>query len=178
MISIHATLPAAAVLCLAGCATPAPTRDAVGPRVNPALVLAAPIVPAGSVTTLDGVIDPPAVSAYTVGRTVDPADPHLLHEAHVVYRREAGAAWRLAPPSTPAPSLAPGSAASAPAAGRDPVQAAELDGVLSELRRTAEENRQAIALLFQAVEALGHTRAPAPTQAPTPAVAPPERAAP
>lgn len=33
------------------------------------------------------------VKAYPVGRYIDPNDPNILHEAHVLYRREQPARW-------------------------------------------------------------------------------------
>jgi hypothetical protein len=41
-----------------------------------------------------------AISAVQFNRYADPVRPNeLMHEAHVVYRREAGPRWRLRPPS-------------------------------------------------------------------------------
>ena len=51
---------------------------------------------------------PDWVVAYSVGRTVDPLDPNLMHEAHTVYRREETSHPNLAPPFAMAsPSVAP-----------------------------------------------------------------------
>lgn len=41
---------------------------------------------------------PDKVGAYTVGRTVDPRDPNVVHEAHTVYRREETSRPNLTPP--------------------------------------------------------------------------------
>lgn len=52
---------------------------------------------------------PDKVGAYTVGRTVDPRDPNLVHEAHTVYRREQTSRPNLTPPTaavTPPAALA------------------------------------------------------------------------
>jgi hypothetical protein len=63
------------------------------------------------------------LKAYPVNRYVDPADPNILHESHLVYRKETGANWNLSPhaptvvplgpviavshsPDTPAPAAA------------------------------------------------------------------------
>jgi hypothetical protein len=54
-----------------------------------------------------GVLVAPEIKAYTVARYVDPADPDLLHEAHVVYRRESSGGWRLDAPTSAAVPAAP-----------------------------------------------------------------------
>lgn len=40
---------------------------------------------------------PDQVAAYAVGRSVDPRDPEVVHEAHTVYRREQTRRPNLAP---------------------------------------------------------------------------------
>jgi len=35
------------------------------------------------------------LKAYPVNRYIDPNDPNILHEAHLVYRKETGSAWNL-----------------------------------------------------------------------------------
>src|SRR4051812_35844094 len=37
------------------------------------------------------------LKAYPIGRAVDPVDPNVMHESHVVYRRETSPAWNLQP---------------------------------------------------------------------------------
>lgn len=39
----------------------------------------------------------PKISVYKVGRQVDPQDPRLMHEAHLVYRIEEDGDWDLGP---------------------------------------------------------------------------------
>lgn len=160
-------LAAVAVLA-AACVAPDKTPHTDLPKVKPSLILKPPSVPPeGAATTLDAVLEAPSVVAYTVGRTIDPSDPGLMHEAHIVYRREADAAWRLQAGGQPQTALSPaGQGKAAPAS--EPVRLQEIDGVLGELRRASEENRRAIALLFQAVENLARVRAAAaaaPSQA-------------
>jgi hypothetical protein len=43
-----------------------------------------------------GVRVPEKIKAYAVGRYVDPADPNVMHERHVVYRKEASPVWNTA----------------------------------------------------------------------------------
>ena len=52
-----------------------------------------------------GVMAAPRVRAYRVGRSVDPDDPRLMHEAHLVYRIEEDATWQLegSQPTGPTP---------------------------------------------------------------------------
>ena len=56
-----------------------------------------------------------ALKAYPVGRLVDPTDPNLMHEAHTVYRREAGANWHLNPNAPTVVPLGPVLAVADPA---------------------------------------------------------------
>lgn len=179
------SLPIAALgavaLFVVGCATSQSNQHAASPQVKPSLILSPPTVPSGASTVLDEVVAAPVVTSYTVGRTIDPADPSVLHEAHVVYRRETDAAWRLQVRSSRDVSVAPaGKGASLP--GPDPVRLQEVDTVLAELRRASEENRQAIALLFQALENLTRVKAGSPTAAPgapsSPAVSPSQTSSP
>ena len=37
------------------------------------------------------------IKAYHVNRYVDPNDPNIMHEGHVVYRKESGGTWNLMP---------------------------------------------------------------------------------
>lgn len=93
---------------------------------------------------------PDRVSAYSVGRTVDPRDPNVVHEAHTVYRREETSRPNLAPPlATPTAQL-PATFNSRPIPPVNPprvtapgvVQEAQaLDARLRELNRRSEEVR-------------------------------------
>lgn len=38
---------------------------------------------------------PEAIRAYSIGRYQDPSDPRIMHERHVIYRRESDSDWRL-----------------------------------------------------------------------------------
>jgi len=55
------------------------------------------------------------LKAYPVGRYVDPQDPNILHEAHLVYRKETGASWNLSPHAPTVVPLGPTLAVSNPA---------------------------------------------------------------
>ena len=55
------------------------------------------------------------LKAYPVNRYVDPRDSNLLHEAHLVYRKETGAAWNLSPHAPTVVPLGPVISVSDPA---------------------------------------------------------------
>lgn len=98
------------------------------------------------------VVAPGDVKAYAISRTVDARDPSLLHEAHVVYRRETTPRWRLHAPTDQriliGPQLTSG------AQDPQPLLTKELTAFLNEQRRAGQANEAAVAALFQAVERL------------------------
>jgi hypothetical protein len=63
------------------------------------------------------------LKSYPVGRYVDPKDPDVMHEAHVVYRKEAGAAWNLNPNAPTVVPLGPVLAVADPAKQPNPLPA-------------------------------------------------------
>ena len=87
------------------------------------------------------------LKAYPVGRYVDPADPSVLHEGHVIYVEEAPPAWNLAPQR---PVFVPlGPEAGPTDSARAPVPSGE------ELRREFDAQRKAVrALTNQAARVL------------------------
>lgn len=138
-------LGVALVLC-AGCANLQKKPVAAVPPVLPA----APVAPVSG-TDLDQantekVRVGESLKAYPVGRYVDPSDPDLMHEAHVVYRREAGASWNLNPNAPTVVPLGPVLAVADPAQTPAPLPA-ELE------QRMAEQN-QLVASLIEQNEAL------------------------
>lgn len=153
---------------LTGCATR--SSSTLPARVNPALIM----LPAGQAryyglslaspgaedatppgipsTTVAAVINEPEVKAFAINRTVDPIDGELMHEAHVLYRREATPRWRLHASVDKQILIGPRITD-----GREdlqPILSKELAAVLTEERRANDTNRQAIMSLLQAVEAL------------------------
>lgn len=109
-------LPALAACALAGCHSMPRTGAQTGLAVKPALVMIPleqvpyyretlhggdSMRPAGSdAITSASVQAEPGVSAVLFNRYPDPARPdELMHEAHIVYRREGGLRWRLRSPS-------------------------------------------------------------------------------
>jgi hypothetical protein len=75
------------------------------------------------------------LKAYPVGRFVDPNDPNVMHESHVVYRKEAGAGWNLSPNAPTVVPLGPVLAVADPATQPNPLPA-ELE------QKVAEQNQQ------------------------------------
>jgi hypothetical protein len=113
----------------------------------------APVAPAAPVSGTD--LDPTntekvrlseSLKAYPVGRYVDPQDPNLMHEAHVVYRREAGASWNLNPNAPTVVPLGPVLAVADPAKAPGPLPA--------ELEQKMAEQNQLVASLIEQNEAL------------------------
>jgi len=135
----------AACVLVAGCeAVPQKTSEMPSPPRTPAV---APV----SGTDLDQantekVRVGEALKAYPVGRYVDPQDRNLMHEAHVVYRREAGASWNLTPNAPTVVPLGPVLAVADPAKTPDPLPA--------ELEQKMAEQNQLVASLIEQNESL------------------------
>jgi hypothetical protein len=134
-----------AVVLGAGCETP-PPKAATAPVLSPA-----PAVAPVSGTDLDQANTEKirvgeTLKSYPVGRYVDPNDPNVMHEAHVVYRKEAGTSWNLNPNAPTVVPLGPVLAVADPAKTPSPLPA-ELE------QRMAEQN-QLVASLIEQNEAL------------------------
>jgi hypothetical protein len=86
------------------------------------------------------------LKAYPIGRYVDPRDPNVMHESHVVYRKEAGANWNLAPNAPTVVPLGPALAVSDGAPQPNPLPA--------ELEQKVAEQNQLMAALVEQNEAL------------------------
>lgn len=174
-------LPVFAALLLASCTTPPASIEHHELYVKPAMVMltadqaaarglkvesapaADPTFPADlQPTDTRSVIAPPGVKVYTLSRATDPADRDILHEQHVIYRRETTPAWRLQAPTDQKILIGP-----RVTDGRDdlqPVLSKELVSFIAEERRATEANQKAIAALFQAVERLNSSVGRAPTE--------------
>jgi hypothetical protein len=86
------------------------------------------------------------LKAYPIGRFVDPNDPNVMHESHVVYRKESGANWNLAPNAPTVVPLGPVLAVADPASQPNPLPA--------ELEQKVAEQNQLMASLIEQNEAL------------------------
>ena len=145
MRKIKTLLACAAVALVAGCETP-PPKAVTAPVLSPA-----PAVAPVSGTDLDQantekVRVGETLKSYPIGRYFDPNDPNVMHEAHVVYRKEAGTSWNLNPNAPTVVPLGPVLAVADPAKTPSPLPA-ELE------QRMAEQN-QLVASLIEQNEAL------------------------
>lgn len=86
------------------------------------------------------------LKSYPVGRYVDPNDVNVMHEAHVVYRKEAGAAWNTNPNAPTVLPLGPVLALADPAKTPGPLP--------QELEQKLAEQNQLMASLIEQNEAL------------------------
>ena len=159
---------------LAGCEN-APPGGRAGPYVKPGLVVipadqahlygvgapsgpdggTAPVVPRGYATTdVRSVQTESPVTAIQFNRYADPARPdELMHEAHMVYRREAAPRWRLQPASAEqqilvGPSLTDGRGEVKPLASQ------ELDGYLREQRANLQKQQQVMGQVTEGMRQL------------------------
>ena len=90
-----------------------------------------------SSNSLDVIRFPSSYHAYTIGRRADPANPGFMHEAHVIYVREAPDRWNLQPP--PARSQSPLNATGATDAAFAPLPLdQQLRTELQEQRRVSQ----------------------------------------
>lgn len=165
-------LPCSIFLLLAvGCAGPGISASHREPYIKPGLIMLTAdqaaergiaVQPAGGGSTplsaeieaLDesAVLTSPGIKVYTINRTVDPADRNLLHEQHVVYRRESAPQWRLHAAFDRRLNVGP----SVPDGRQNlqPLLDKELATFLSDQRRATEANQRSITALFQVVDAL------------------------
>lgn len=130
----------------AGCET-MPKKMTVIPPPPPAPPVVAPV----SGTDLDqGNVEKVRVSenlkSYPVGRYVDPIDSNVMHEAHVVYRKESGSSWNLNPNAPTVVPLGPVLAVADPAKTPSPLPA--------ELEQKMAEQNQLVASLIEQNDAL------------------------
>ncbi len=158
---------------LAGCQN-APTNGRPGPYVRPGLVMipadqahlyrlpSAPSprppapseLPGYAATDVRSVQTESPVTALQFNRYADPARPsELMHEAHIVYRREAPPRWRLQPASAEqqilvGPSLTDGRGEVKPLASQ------ELDAYLREQRASLQKQQQIMGQVTEGIRQL------------------------
>lgn len=96
----------------------------------------------------------PVVSAIQFNRYADPGRPReLMHEAHVVYRRETGPRWRLRP-ATAAQQILIGPALTDGRGEVQPLQSAELDAYVREQRANSQRQQDLVLSVAQAMQRL------------------------
>lgn len=146
MKKIKLLIPIVVMVLCAGCET-TPNKMAVIPPPPPTPPAVAPV----SGTDLDqGNTEKVRVSetlkSYPVGRYVDPIDSNVMHEAHVVYRKESGSSWNLNPNAPTVVPLGPVLAVADPAKTPSPLPA--------ELEQKMAEQNQLVASLIEQNDAL------------------------
>jgi len=139
----------AALVFLAGCrSTPSPAARV--PEAAPQTIIAPVAAPVSGTdldqANLEKIRVGETLKSYPVGRYLDPQDSNVMHEAHVVYRKEAGSSWNLHPNAPTVVPLGPVLAVADPARTPAPLPA-ELE------QRMAEQN-QLVASLIEQNEAL------------------------
>lgn len=87
-----------------------------------------------------------AMKAYPINRYVDPNDPNVMHEGHVIYRREIGGGWNLNPNAPTVVPLGPVLAVADGAKQPNPLPA--------ELEQKMAEQNQLMASLIEQNESL------------------------
>lgn len=87
-----------------------------------------------------------SLKAYPVNRYVDPNDPNVMHEGHVIYRREQAAGWNLNPNAPTVVPLGPTLAVADGARQPHPLPA--------ELEQKMAEQNQLMATLIEQNESL------------------------
>lgn len=142
----------AVLLCLAfalcaGCeALPRKTAATTAPLPTPAPAVAPVAGTDLDQTNVEKVRVGESLKSYPVGRYVDSTDGNVMHEAHVVYRKEAGASWNLNPNAPTVVPLGPVLAVADPAKTPAPLPA--------ELEAKMAEQNQLVASLIEQNEAL------------------------
>lgn len=138
-------LLAGVLLLCAGCETLKTTSAPVVPPPPPSV---APVSGTDlDQTNLEKVKVGETLKSYPVGRYVDPQDANVMHEAHVVYRKEANASWNLNPNAPTVVPLGPVLAVADPVKTPAPLPA--------ELEQKMAEQNQLVASLIEQNDALG-----------------------
>jgi hypothetical protein len=132
----------ASALLAGGCATVEKKAVVKAPSPPPPAVVAAPSVPVDP-KAAETVRHAEALKAYPVNRYVDPNDPNVMHEGHVIYRREVGSGWNLTPTASTVVQLGPGLAVAGDGAKQPNPLPAELE------QRIAEQNQLMASLIEQ-----------------------------
>ena len=144
---IYTHMLCAAVALCAGCETmQKKTAAATAPLPPPAPAVAPVSGTDLDQTNAEKVRVGETLKSYPVGRYVDPVDSSVMHEAHVVYRKEAGASWNLSPNAPTVVPLGPVLAVADPAKTPGPLPA--------ELEQKMAEQNQLVASLIEQNDAL------------------------
>ena len=119
-------------------------------KKKPSVAAAPPVAPVSGTEldqhNIEKVRSGETLKTYPIGRYVDPNDPNVMHESHVVYRKEAGTSWNLAPNAPTVVPLGPVLAVADPSVQANPLPA--------ELEQKVAEQNQLMASLIEQNEAL------------------------
>ncbi len=102
----------------------------------------------------EAVQHPSFLKAYPLGRYIDPHDPSVMHEGHVIYVEEQPTAWNLLPNRPLFIPLGPKAAPPDPAHAPDPT-IDELRRELEAQRKTSRALTNQAARIFEAQTQLG-----------------------
>ncbi len=146
-----ALLIVAAIALCGGCASVEKTDTPKAAAASPAVKTVTPATAPVAGTQMDqknaeNVRYNDSLKAYPINRYVDPNDPNVMHEGHVVYRREASAAWNLNPNAPTVVPLGPALAVADAAKQPNPLPA--------ELEQKMAEQNQLMASLIEQNESL------------------------
>lgn len=131
------------LLLLAGCKAPAaPTKTTVATPLPAARVSGTDLDQGNTAKVRVG----ETMKAYPIGRYIDPSDPNVMHESHVIYRKEADSSWNLLPNAPTVVPLGPVLAVAEPAKEPNPLPA--------ELEQKIAAQNQLMASLIEQNEAL------------------------
>jgi hypothetical protein len=119
-------------------------------KKKPSVAAAPPVAPVSGTElnqhNVEKVRTSETLKAYPIGRFVDSNDPNIMHESHVVYRKEVGTSWNLAPNAPTVVPLGPVLAVADPSVQANPLPA--------ELEQKVAEQNQLMATLIEQNEAL------------------------
>jgi hypothetical protein len=119
-------------------------------KKKPSVAEAPPVAPVSGTeldqSNVEKVRTGETLKAYPIGRFVDPNDPNVMHESHVVYRKESGISWNLSPNAPTVVPLGPVLAVTDPSVQANPLPA--------ELEQKVAEQNHLMATLIEQNEAL------------------------
>ena len=169
-MNIYHVVAVLSVLLIAGCQRPQGSIASAGPQVKPGLIMiprdqvhlyagagectghvAAPTATPMDVGSVQSQSD---VSVIQFNRYPDPARPReLMHEAHIVYRRENNPRWKLQPTSRNHQILI-GPAVTDGRGEIQPLASQELGAFMQEQRANAQQQQQLVMALADGVRRL------------------------
>ena len=142
----RAWLVCAVAVLVGGCATTETKTVSAAPTVAPPATVAPVAGTQLDQGNVEKVRHSDSLKAYPVNRYVDPNNPNVMHEGHVIYRREQPAGWNLNPNAPTVVPLGPALAVADGARQPNPLPA--------ELEQKMAEQNQLMASLIEQNESL------------------------